>query len=582
MGFPGLNLPQQVPAPQGPQGGVVGPNPTAMNRDPHADQIVKGLGQLMTGYVGMQEAVKQHYGQKLDDAMLQIANGLNPNPDYDELMKWAKKSGRPYKTDMTSAELQQQNILNQQQKYQDTVAQAQQNTQQMSSQVSGLPPQAPGLMGSPGQPGVAAPGVVSPPSPQRAPLGFMDRLRQMAGMAPTGAGAPQVSAQSPFGHALQQLNQSAQSQGGAAGALGRGLQDSVLAHNMQQAAGKLGIAHDQSMAPVYSQLFQKALGGDLNTMTMMRRLGIFKDVPIDEMASLYKAENPGVPDSVANAHGASTLLWQQGGGPALQLKIADLAKDMIPRFGGDAGVAMSYTQGLFTGQRTGAQPGRTAEEFDKFASGSAKMAERFPAAPTGLIEMYANAKMAGKDSLAGDVLDFLSSHYKTQGQIGQSQFQSTLAKDYSQIASQNQIGNRDADAAMLRAYTGAIDTLEGPAKEILNDPKRTEHYTQKQINEAAERRSDLMNSLAGTPIKIGGFERPLAPLEEILNRNNVDDTHMFYGMGPKFSRGVLPTPAPAPQSGSADQLMQMLNTQPQIGSTVPGLQQMLLNRAQGR
>jgi hypothetical protein len=603
-GFQVPITPQQVAAPQGVQGGVVGTNPTAQNRVPQSTQVVQGLQQLMTGFVGMQRANEDHYKQKVYSAVQDIANGLNPNPDYDEIMKWAKKANMGFKTDLTPAQADFQKTNFQQQQYQQTLAQAQQAAQQNASGVTGMPPQAPGPMGSPGQPGVAAPGVVAPPSPQNAPPGFLDRVKHMLGMQVSDpANYPSPSAQSPFGQQLQSMAGAVQQSGGGMSAqLARQGEQSVLAANVAKAAGKLGIAHNESMIPVYQQTFQKALGGDLNAMTMLRRLDIFKGVPIDEAASLYKAENPGDSDYNANAQAAKLLLWQQGGGPALQLKIADLAKDMIPRFGGDAGKAMQYTMSLYSGANSGLKPGLTYEEFDKKTAAESKVIDRYPTAPVGMAKMYGDAVMAGKSDLASTLLDFLSSHYKTSGQVSQSQFQQTLSKDYSQISATNQVENDRVAAEMLGHYIKAIDTLEEPHKAVLNDPKADEHYTQSQMESAYARLSDLQNSLAGKTIKINGKETQLAPLEDILNHTNVQ-TNWFSGMGPKAfatrvlgaERNVRPTGKPmgtaastVPYQQLSPQDMQLLGIpgapHPQDSglANTPALQQLLMQRAIGQ
>lgn len=556
----------------------MGPNPTALNRVPAATQVVNGVSQLMQGFVNTKRAEEQHYGSKVDDVATQLANGLiTPEQvDFKQVAQWMKKSGRPYNTDLTPAQSSALQAQQQQTQFQQTLGQAQGNVQQLASQSSGMPAQGPGPMGSPGQPGMPAPGMVPPSTPVAAAPGFMDRLRQMVGMTPQNPNVARPDALSPAAQQLQTIGQAAQGAGGAPGAISRGLQDSVLAHNVQQAAGKLGIAHSEAMAPVYSGIFKQALNGDLNSMTMLRRLDVMKGVPVDEVGSLYKAENPQASDSQANAQAAKLLLWQQGGGPQLQLRIADLAKDMIPRFGGDAGKAMGYVNGLYSGQPTGDQPGMTTEEFSNFADGANKIMERYPAAPAGLADMYSQAKVSGKDKLAANVLDFLSSHYQTKGQVAHSEFQMGITKDYSQIAAQNQVANREADASNLRAYAGAMDTLEKPAKEILEDPKMTEHFTADQIEGAYKSLTDKQNELAG---KLG------TPLDTILDRNNITDTHLFYGHGPKLQHQVLPSPAPAQTAPmSTDQWQQLLmngaGSNPQMAA--PGLQQMLMNRAQGR
>src|SRR5207249_2580242 len=109
-----------------------------------------------------------------------------------------------------------------------------------------------------------------------------------------------------------------------------------------------------------------------------------------------------------------------------------------------------------------------------------------------LMQMYATAKMEGKDELASNVLDFLSSHYKSAGQVAQSQFQAGLAKDYSQIASTNQVENDRVRAEMLGYYTRAIGELKEPYQAILKDPGK---YTTEQLVQAQTQLSNLQNSL---------------------------------------------------------------------------------------
>lgn len=590
----GIQAPQQVQATPGVQGGVVGTNPTVANRDPHADQVVKGLTQLMSGFVGMKQATEQHYGDKLDKKMVELSNGLDPNPDWNEIMKWAKRSGRGYKTDITPGEAQFQKQNYQVTQYQDAVAQAQQQAQALASQSSGMVPQAPGPSGSPGQLGAAAPGVQAlPPASSGAPPGFVDKLRQFMGMKATNPNMPQTSQDSPFGQQLQALGQAGQVGGGMPGQVARQGAQSVLGANVAQAAGKLGIAHDQAMAPVYSQVFHQALGDPSDPQTtaantMLRRLDVFKGVPVDEVADLYTKERPGISPATANQKAAQLLLWQQGGGPALQLKMGDLAKDMIPRFGGDAQKSMSYVMGLYSGQDTGLRPGLTAEEVDKKTSAEDKMFKELPNAPMNLIQMYGDAKMSGQSKLADNLSEFLTSHYKTSGEVAQGQYGSTLAneknqfqqklkQDYTQIASQNAIGNDRNDAEMFSHYTKALDQLSEDSRAILKNPKE---YTPDQLDKAKDELSDIHNKLAGTKVKLRDGETQLAPLEEILAR---------HGNWNPLTRGPFLAGNAIPTSGSATSRQTPLESIPGMTpgnpAVLPGnpqnrsLQQLLLQRS---
>lgn len=615
MGFPGLNLPQQVAAPAGAVGGVVGPNPTAINRTPKSAQIVQGISQLMQGFMAAKTGAEQHYGQKVDDIASQLAAGnITPDSvDFNKVASWMKKSNRGYNTDQTPAQAQQLQAMMTQNQFQQTLGQAQQGAQAMASQASGMPAQAPGPMGSPGQPGVAAPGVTPPsPAPQAVPPGFMDRIRMALGKGPNPSGAnwsdtSAPSAMSPAAQSIRNLGVAAQTGGGMPGQIQRSLQGSVLESNIKRAMGTLDQKHAEAMLPVYTSIFGKALQGDPESNKILRNLKVFEGTPSDEIAHAYQEVDPSAPITKINAETGRLLLWQQGGGPALQLKIADLGKDMIPRFGGDAGKAMSYVNGLYSGNDTGLKPSLTPKEFDEQTSATSRVVERYPSAPVGLANMYGTAVMSGQKDLASNVLDYMSSHYKTasdiqQGQFGatlgqsesqfrrgqsqsESQFQRKVVQDYAQIASQHDVGSREADNGQIRYINDAIETM----LKATNSNETMKTGTQGQKDAVAARVNDLVNSLAGTTVNINGKAQQLAPFQALTDRNNVQNPwkNMIPGVpsqGPNVQGHMLPSFGPVPSAPKSGLGQQLINQAPSAAlSTQPNpLQQMLLQRATGQ
>lgn len=582
----------QVPAQAGPQGGVVGPNPSTQFANP-ANNLAMGINQLVQGIVTGNQASKAHFKQKYDSALSDIANGLGSGYDMQEVLKWGKKAGLPLKADMTEHDLAANEQAAKITQFKATMANAQNQQQQDMSQISGMPPM------PPGQPGSGAPGVV-PPSPQQAaPPGFLDKMRMAMGMAPRNMNpgdVPHVSMQSPAGQMLTNLNNAAQSQGGAAGDIYRGNELKVVQANMAKTAAQLGMTKDQAQMPLFGEI-AKAIQGDMNSMTILRRFNMMKEVPVDEMADIYMRLNPSAGPFQANQNAAKLLLWQQGGGPQLQLKIGDLAKDMIPRFGGDAQAAMTYVQGLYSGQPTGLKPTMTPEEFAKYAEGNSKMLERYPAAPPSLVQAYSLAKMDGNNKMSDTILDFLSSHYKSGGQISQSQFQQTLTKDYSQIASTHDVEQQRADSERLRVFNDAARTALEPLMSEMNAMQaKPDNYTMAQKEALKNRVTDVINGVSGREVKLpDGSTTTVGPLQQLIDRTGVQDPEWkqwipFTGVPFMRDSRIQPTFKSAPGGNDiekrlSDRDYQLLGLP---GANLPprnintGIQQMLMQRAGGQ
>lgn len=511
----------QIPAQPGSPGSVVGPNYGAQAMQPQGAQIAQGISQLLTGLVTAKQSIETHNRQKYEDAIQQIANGTLPNPDYDQIMKWAKKGGIPMKTDLTPAELQG---------IQQTQAQAQQQKQFQALALSGAPGM-PGVADAAGQAAAAPPPGPALMTGQSPPPGFMQRVRDL--MSGGGPNAPQRSIQSPMGQYLTGLNQAAQSQGGAAGALAMQKEMPTLQANVERALAKLKITSTNGIEPLMLKALAGAKNGDPESLTMLHRLDVMKGVPVDELAYAMAKAHPELSLSDVNKEAATMLFYLQGGGPALKAKMFDMADKGAERFGGDMQKSIAYYGGLFSGKPVpGLQPSMTPKEFGEYTESLKKVSDRYPAAPLHLAQFYADSKMSGRTELASNTLDFLQAHYKGSSEIAGSQFQQRLALDRDQLDQQMKIQNMQDANEQIKIYMQALDQSTGPWKEIMAHPDK---YSEAERKSAATEMLARFNKLAGTTVKINGKEQTLLPWSVLQSTNNLI-------MDDKYSLGLKPAP----------------------------------------
>lgn len=550
MGSSGIPNPFQAPTPQGApvQGGVVGPNASlAMKQQPGA-QIAQAMQQMLTGYVSGKQAREQHYDQKYQQAVQDIVNGTNPNPDYHEIMKWAKLSGRPINMKVNPAEAQAQGAV---QQSADQTKSAMMQDQSQAYQ-GGQPIQAPA--GSP------AAGQGMPPQGQApAQQGMMSKLLH-------GTNIPDGTAMEGMLRGMQGVGQSA---GGGVGAAGRAKESSLLDQQMHNAAAKMGFSHDESMIPVYTQVLKKALGGDPQSMQMLDSLGIGKSNPLNDYKAMVQLANPQASPEEVNQQAGEMGLQMQMGLPQFRMKMYELAAapDRLAMFGNDFGKSFANLQDPVNGPAAGMTPlqqsqlaeadSKQATKTEAYASAHGKyyneLMDQYPDAPPSLLNIYANAKAAGQDETAsavskfigGDVSSKQPARYKTKNQWESTRFDQRMNFDYTSYNGNLGVRTKELDNQKLNTVLGAL--RENPtAKAALSIVEHQGDHSGDEVRGAYQTLQQQSQNLKDLKVDYNGKELPITNPQDLM----MNYTYSFGGTpggGWAYGHPSL-SPAPPPKS----------------------------------
>lgn len=544
--------PQQVqvqpgPHPQ-PYNAPPGTMPYATN--PAAD-LVGGINSFVQNFVGMKQAREQSYKTKFMEGIQQKMLGLPV--DDEKLMQYAQKGGLNLKTTApTPEEL------------------AYQNQQKQVSQGDGNAMAA--MVGPGGQ--MQPPGGQPPPmAPPQQPGGMRGMLAGVQrGM---GMGQPPVSMNSPTGQWLQQLTDAVKMGGGLPGQIAQREHMSTLEDKLKEKGIDLSsMTMDQQKNML--MVAKAGMTGDPQALEMMSRSGVWKDMPGDEISRMLTMASPEMDPSQVRQQTGKMMLWLQGGGPQMQIKMLDMAKDMAPRFGGDMQATLQYLNNPAAATQ---QPGFTPTEFEQLSNAVDKLHNISPTAPPNLLMYGGLAAVTGKKDVLDRVMTTLSDHYPTSGDIAQKNFDVTsgqkkteLAQGQQRIGLEAQRNQIDRDSLGLRteiergnlnlSQLKAISEGAGEQGKLAWDILNNKDSGAEEKQSALDMLASAIDKKAQIKVNYGGQSYTLADPVKRINEWKANPG--WWGTGGKPQLQLV-----APPAGSMGQAPPMPGAPPTPGAAAP-------------
>jgi hypothetical protein len=489
MGAPPLPiLPNMAGAPR--PTGVLAAGGRTSSIDPNA------INSFVSNYLLMKQSAKDTHAQQFQAGVAAAAQGIPV--DNEAIMKHGKKAGMDWlPTEPPTPEQQQ----------------AKQEQMQMTSALLTQQQQAQaGPMGGQG-------GNIAPPQPPQLPPGqapFQPNLGQKILQGLGGGSQAPVSNQSPTGQWLTSLQQAGSQGGGMTGQLGRqnALQE-MMDHLKAKGIDVQGMSQDQQAQ--FMGLVKSAVNNqDPQATESLVRLGLFKDIPLDEFTAAMRRISPELPQGQIDKNAASAYMYAKMGGPQLRLAQMGMAKDMLPFMGNDMGKSLQYIQGIFTGQDTGITPQMSADQYKQLMDGMSTLTKAYPTAPMNLINAISHAQVVGSQDTAQQLMGVLKD-YPREGTLDYTKHQQTLGYDYSTLAqrTQNEAGllNLSTVQALSGKDQSAFDNWFKLATNKDLDP------TGDATRSAFDAMANSMSRDAQLKINYRGQEIPMGPQEVQSLRN---------------------------------------------------------------
>lgn len=499
MGSFGFIQPQQVNVPTPPRNGGVQWDPSLANSG--ASQLGQAAGQLLQGAANMKQAEQAHYQQKYDSAVQGIASGTLINPDYTEIMKWGQRAGLPMKANVTPQDV----AAHAQTQAQAAYAQQAQDTND-SAVASGLP-------GNPmGQVAVAAQRSLppAPTAPPPAPPGFMGRMMQGAKQM-FGGGYPQVSNDSDMGQFLQNLSK-ASAGGGLLPSLANANEEADLQHHLNMATKKLGLQDTENGQQLTGQIFQKMLQGDPNATEILFKTGHIKDMPIDSLEAGIARAEPNLSTGQVRQKAGQIMLYMDTGGPAMQGKLMDMQKELLPHFDNNPAKVQAFFQDPTNPNN---QPHMSVDEEKQYTDSMKTILDARVGVPVSLVAQYASAQLAGKDDVAKAILKSIDSNYPAQNavdatnkKIDLNQGQQRINNDWANIQGTLALRGMEAETGRFSELRKGLEDTGALPADMIEHPG---NYSKEQYLAAAQLVASKNNDVAALLKKYGGS----APTQQV-------------------------------------------------------------------
>lgn len=389
MGYPPLPpAPNFVPAPQGPQGGIQGGAPGAIaGTGPSVggsifSGITQGLQSFVQNYVAQSKAARQEAMQRVESAINAMMMGIPV--DQKQIARDIKKSKLP----ISLEEPEGSTVMARQQAASDYTQklQASMIAGQLGGPTTNIQAGTPSIGGAPGlAPSMRVGGPIMPGAPSAAP-GAPPSPIPVQGMGPEW---------------MQQLT----------------------------ALGRAGLMNKETMAKLQQGMYStatSALAGDPVALEMATRTGLLKSLGArDEFFLLAHKLFPELSPEQAQGQVGKMMMYDMMGGPQMKAKLLDLAKDMMPHFGGDLSRAITYVGQIFNGEQPKEIPQMSFADFYKLNEMTAKTIDQFPTA-AGPARIAASYMSAGRMNEGMNLLTQIAQRYPTKEQIQQENWTKTF------------------------------------------------------------------------------------------------------------------------------------------------------------
>lgn len=512
--FPPLpQAPGPVPAIPGPQGHLINPPVGGIPGEQTGGQIAgqigvglaQGLQSFLQNYLGRQRDERQEAAKRVEAGIAMASAGIPI--DTQQIARDIKKSKLPISLEDDSG-----------------IQNAQQMQQQLLQTMSGLqqaqPPESPYMAHPAGAPRYAAP-----------PLGGVaDFLQQNAqAMSPTYT----------TGGVQHTIPSTAPNYNGPSW-----LQRLTAAGQLQQQSQLFSMENAQKM----QGLIKQAIAGDPSATEVLTRSGIWKAIgPRDELFLLANRIFPGNPEQATAAVG-KLLLFHEAGGPQLQVKMMDMAKDMAPYFGNDLQRSGAYVNAILNGQRPTETPGFSFDQSKEMSLMQSRANKIWPTAPGNLLHLLSIAQATGRQDMVQAAYSALQS-FPTAEQLTQDRWQKDYTLKRDQHADQMAIDQQRIKQAWSihqdDMQMRVLDAMRSGAQQEFDNWWKLyaeQGAPQKQKNEAAVAMVDALKRKGEIVINYNGKQIPLGTSDlttkdigwftkQLVPSVNKPDTSKFAGGG---------------------------------------------------
>lgn len=514
------------------------------------------INAFMNNFLMMKNAEKSMHAQKFQEGMAQVSAGI-PGLDYKAIMQHGRKAGYDWLPTEAPSEQEQAS---------QKMYQQQQQADQAAGQAAGNAPDPMSQLMLQGQAQQQAPPQQPAPQPQPK-QNLLQRLGQGLGIT-----QPPASMQSPMAQYMQQLNQAGQTAGGVPGQLGRqnalaAIKDHLTGMSMGQQGKVLDMAGNViSHGPNY-----------LSDMETLDRMGVLKELPIDDAVTVASYMNPQMPVDQIKQNAGYMHMYGMMGGPQMRTAMISQAGELMKAGNfDDLGQALQYVNGVFTGTPTGLTPHMTPQQLEQYGNYKKQIYDAYPTAPENVVDAYAHSQLVGDKNIQSLLKPALSSYVRNGTQAHQ-QFQETNKLDWAQLAQKtsNEAGLLNLGIA-TELGKNSQEAYDNWAK-IAADPNSTHD----QYNAAVEGMANSLGQQNSIKMKYNGQEFTLGG-QDVQTMKNWRPSFMFSGgksflapggmsqsqLNPMTGGGQSPLAAQSSASGS-DAMTQKVQQYAALVSKMP-------------